>query len=102
VGYCGLDRRRQPLLGDEIRACWEPGQAATPDAVPVLAVTRPGGEPAIPADAARRDFVEIASGTPLPATAADRAVPPAPASDGPAAPGASREPRWSLWSELEV
>jgi hypothetical protein len=23
VGYCGLDRRRQPLVGDEIRACWE-------------------------------------------------------------------------------
>jgi hypothetical protein len=23
VGYCGLDRRRQPLEGDEVRACWE-------------------------------------------------------------------------------
>jgi hypothetical protein len=23
IGYCGLDRRRQPLVGDEIRACWE-------------------------------------------------------------------------------
>jgi hypothetical protein len=22
-GYCGLDRRRAPLRGDEIRACWE-------------------------------------------------------------------------------
>ena len=29
LGYCGLDRRRQPLTGDEIRACWEarPGGA---------------------------------------------------------------------------
>lgn len=23
VGYCGLDRDRRPLRGDEIRACWE-------------------------------------------------------------------------------
>jgi hypothetical protein len=23
VGYCGLDRRRSPLGGDEIRACWD-------------------------------------------------------------------------------
>ena len=28
VGFCGLDRRRQPLAGDEVRACWEDG--ATP------------------------------------------------------------------------
>lgn len=24
LGYCGLDRRRAPLHGDEIRACWDP------------------------------------------------------------------------------
>ena len=23
LGYCGLDRTRAPLRGDEIRACWE-------------------------------------------------------------------------------
>jgi hypothetical protein len=23
LGYCGLDRDRQPLRGDEIRPCWE-------------------------------------------------------------------------------
>jgi hypothetical protein len=23
VGYCGLDRRRSPLVGDEMRACWD-------------------------------------------------------------------------------
>jgi hypothetical protein len=22
LGYCGLDRGRSPLVGDEIRACW--------------------------------------------------------------------------------
>jgi hypothetical protein len=25
VGYCGLDRHREPLEGDEVRACWEDG-----------------------------------------------------------------------------
>jgi hypothetical protein len=24
IGYCGLDARRAPLAGDEIRPCWEP------------------------------------------------------------------------------
>lgn len=23
VGYCGIDKGRLPLRGDEIRACWE-------------------------------------------------------------------------------
>ena len=27
LGYCGLDRQRRPIRGDEIRWCWEP---ATP------------------------------------------------------------------------
>jgi hypothetical protein len=25
LGYCGLDRNRSPLRGDEIRPCWEAG-----------------------------------------------------------------------------
>lgn len=29
VGYCGLDRARLPLRGDEIRECWEEGIAAS-------------------------------------------------------------------------
>jgi len=30
LGYCGLDRDRRPLRGDEIRPCWEgvPGPVA--------------------------------------------------------------------------
>ncbi len=28
LGYCGLDRRRAPLHGDEIRACWDPAHQA--------------------------------------------------------------------------
>ena len=27
VGFCGLDRRRLPLIGDEVRSCWEDGAA---------------------------------------------------------------------------
>jgi hypothetical protein len=27
VGYCGLDRTRSPLKGDEIRGCWEAAAA---------------------------------------------------------------------------
>jgi hypothetical protein len=34
VGFCGLDRRREPLQGDEVRVCWEDGAGATvPDPV---------------------------------------------------------------------
>src|SRR4051812_20967037 len=28
VGYCAVDRRREPLQGDEVRACWEDGATA--------------------------------------------------------------------------
>ncbi len=31
VGYCGLDRRRAPLRGDEIRPCWASAAAAIED-----------------------------------------------------------------------
>jgi hypothetical protein len=30
VGFCGLDRRRVPLQGDEVRSCWEDGAVAAP------------------------------------------------------------------------
>jgi len=29
IGYCGLDRTRRPLSGEEIRSCWEQALAAT-------------------------------------------------------------------------
>jgi hypothetical protein len=51
VGFCGLDRRRQPLLGDEVRACWEDGAIAGPDRPPAWlpdqdpALDLPGGSP---------------------------------------------------------
>jgi hypothetical protein len=30
VGFCGLDRRRLPLQGDEVRPCWEDGAIPIP------------------------------------------------------------------------
>ena len=38
VGYCGLDRGRSLLAGDEIRSCWEARPAAIAKALPVAAV----------------------------------------------------------------
>jgi hypothetical protein len=35
LGYCGLDRRRTPLNGDEIRACWEAASATEPATEPI-------------------------------------------------------------------
>jgi len=29
IGYCGLDRARRPLSGEEIRPCWEQALPAT-------------------------------------------------------------------------
>ena len=38
TGFCALDRRRRPLRGDEVRACWEDAAASVPaePAVPGL------------------------------------------------------------------
>lgn len=41
VGYCGLDRRRAPLDGDEIRGCWESVAGSFRSAVPGLPVVIP-------------------------------------------------------------
>jgi hypothetical protein len=82
LGYCALDRRRLPLRGDEIRACWEanPAPSATPE-MPAARASLPviDGTPV-----SRLEFVEVAARTP----GKDGEVPPAPA-----------EPRWSLWDD---
>lgn len=99
VGYCGLDRRRQPLLGDEIRACWEAGPIGPAEPLPVGAPGAPSAraDDGAPVDR-KRDFIEIVSG--LPVASLDAAV--APATDSPAPPSGNAEPRWSLWSDLEA
>ena len=47
VGYCGLDRARRPLRGDEIRACWDeaPGTTRESDGGPALLSVAPAAGP---------------------------------------------------------
>ena len=82
MGYCGLDRHRQPLEGDEVRACWEDGaiplepepsipgllDLLTERALPVMTseegVEAEGARPARPVRRLRsttvsRDWVEV-------------------------------------------
>jgi hypothetical protein len=99
LGYCGLDRHREPLRGDEIRSCWEAA-----DATGTSVAALPGVGPVWPLDpdddrtAVRPlQFVEV---TPIPvrddgapnSTADARFVPPV----------SDTEPRWSLWGEAEA
>jgi len=49
VGFCGLDRSRAPLHGDEIRACWEDSQAtADPTSGDAAGDWLPDVDPAAP------------------------------------------------------
>jgi hypothetical protein len=58
VGFCGLDRRHEPLQGDEVRPCWvdatlaQPPDPATPGLLDLLTVgalgSAPLGEPEAP------------------------------------------------------
>ncbi|MBA2381620.1 MAG: hypothetical protein H0V73_05865 [Chloroflexi bacterium] len=51
VGFCGLDRRRQTLQGDEVRACWvdravpAAPEPVTPGLLDLLTVTALGQTP---------------------------------------------------------
>ena len=92
LGYCGLDRRRQPLTGDEIRGCWEawPSGATLTEPTPTIGPARWIGE-----HSGRLEFIEVGAAVPAaPAVAVDQdqAVPP------PLSPG---EPGWSLWGDLD-
>ena len=59
LGYCGLDRRRLPLAGTELRGCWVAGPARTSDApLPGVELDEEGRE--APSPALRlRDFVPV-------------------------------------------
>jgi hypothetical protein len=58
VGYCGLDRRRLPLTGAELRGCWQAGPARNLDQA---AADASPDDPIGPASAALRlrDFVPV-------------------------------------------
>jgi hypothetical protein len=97
LGYCGLDRRRQPLTGEEIRGCWEAAPAASlPDGVVPLTSARAG-----PPDEARQPlaFVEVTAARPTGGDAGTVAVGSAPTTP---APATEAEPGWSLWGEPEA
>jgi hypothetical protein len=97
LGYCGLDRRRQPLVGDEIRPCWDawPVGAEATQTAPLTI------QPANPPTMAERpiEFVEVRD------RSAGDVASMAP-TDGQAAlhPGPLLpvdEPGWSLWGDLD-
>jgi hypothetical protein len=109
LGYCGLDRQRGPLTGDEIRPCWEAADAtgatipALPGIGPVWPLTSEDGRTAV----RPLQFVEVPPGT-VPAVAADAKEGSGPSTTEPVADsafvptGSGTEPRWSLWGEPEA
>jgi hypothetical protein len=107
IGYCGLDRQRRPLSGDEIRACWEsldqPGVASRPTLGPAAGwALEPGSDRTV---VRLRDFIEV-----RPEPSRDAAEAPSPVSpdgdpvDGPEASflASTPESRWSLWGDAEA
>jgi hypothetical protein len=97
LGFCGLDRRRQPLVGDEIRACWE----AWPGAVD-LPLTLPPAQPSAGSRAAAREFVEVGVGpaVEVPAAIGERTAADVP-QPVPVPTPVIGEPGWSLWGEVD-
>jgi hypothetical protein len=103
LGYCGLDRRREPLAGDEIRPCWEAWPAGT-DPTPVappMTLRAAGGAPTSER-AAALEFVEVgdrSAADPAGRTATPAAPNPEPSPivAGPLPPPV--EPGWSLWGD---
>ncbi|HEY6014168.1 MAG TPA: hypothetical protein VIU37_09170 [Candidatus Limnocylindrales bacterium] len=115
LGYCGLDRQRRPLTGEEIRECWESLDAQGSPATPVRPTVGPAAgwalEPGEDRTPVRlRDFVEVriepARSAGLthasPAAGDDPAGPVAESPRGPAVLSSPAEPRWSLWGDAEA
>jgi hypothetical protein len=73
VGFCGLDRRREPLQGDEVRACWVDGAVQAPpdpitpgllDLLTVAAIGEPrSDDPDAPAPSRPRFAVATTTGS---------------------------------------
>jgi len=93
VGYCGLDRQRRPISGDEIRACWE--SRPEPVDAPANASAPSFARTPVP----RRDFIEVVQAV----SAAERRSPEPEPQGTPTdlLPPAS-QPRWSLWEDAEA
>ena len=121
LGYCGLDRKRAPLVGDEIRPCWEAavGMPAVAEVVPLTTVAGRTPSASVPAPIddvpATLDFIEVgteatmAESAPVarkdaaPRIEPDLEAVPAPPADlvVPTPRAAQADPGWSFWAELE-
>lgn len=119
LGYCGLDRQRRPLRGDEIRPCWEAADAAgaSPAPLPGIGAAWPLEPATDRTDVRPLQFVEVQpegrSGPAAPAhdgranrpdraTAADDGAPEATDDALFLTPARSVEPRWSLWGDVDT
>jgi hypothetical protein len=93
IGFCGLDRQRAPLQGDEIRPCWEAADAASvtvpalPGIGPVWPLETVDARTAVP----ELQFVEVDASPALEESSPIVGAAPSPA-----------EPSWSLWGDAEV
>ena len=114
LGYCGLDRAREPLAGDEIRACWEagPGVADLTLIAPLTIVAAADGAATPPVVAGPRVFIAVDDGAALhpapgPAIAVaerggEAGEPDAPPPDPlPALVQPAAEAGWSLWGDVD-
>jgi hypothetical protein len=96
IGYCGLDRLRQPLSGAEIRGCWEawPAGEATRDLpLTIVPARRPDEDH-------HREFVEVgvaAVTVSMADAVADEAI--ATDGDGAADPPPRPDAGWSFWGD---
>jgi hypothetical protein len=111
LGYCGLDRKRLPLRGDEIRACWEGRPAVIADEQPAAPVPvhrlRVGQIADQDRTAVRKlEFVPVGEDA-KPARRVSKSAPNDEANAGQPQPqrvsGApvAAEPAWNLWGDLE-
>ena len=93
IGYCGLDPRRQPLTGEEIRGCWE-GWPAGASAATLTTPSTIG--PALTPDDGRRplEFVEVGMTSELD-TEGEAARPTI------GGIPAGNEPTWNLWGDAD-
>jgi hypothetical protein len=103
IGYCGLDRDRKPLAGDEIRACWVPAVPLMADGEATPATEREPEAVPLTGPLRLRGFVPVesvfADASEPPPAASPATPPPAPpptivASASPAVDG-------MLWADLE-